>query len=290
MELTVVLSCRNGERTIGRQLEALARQSSRRRWEVVVSDNGSTDASRAVVERYRDRLPNLRVVDASQKVGLPHARNVGAAAAAGAAVAFCDDDDEVADDWVEAMGSALEQDELVAGRLEHERLNEAWAVEVRGNPQTHDLPQWDFTPYLPYAFGCTIGVTRRLHDSVGGFDEEMIPTGEDMDYCWRLQQAGARIRFVPTVVTHYQVRHRVGEIYRQARNYGIGNVLVYKKHRRLGMPRPPHPLATGMRKWLGVVKLFAVASNRKRLGLAVWHLGLRTGMLQGSLKHRVLFL
>lgn len=291
MELTVVLSCRNGARTIGRQLDALAGQSWDGSWEVVVSDNGSTDESLAVVDGYRKRVPGLRVVDASQTVGLPHSRNVGAAAAMGVAIAFCDDDDEVAGGWVAAMGDALRHDELVAGKLEHERLNEPWAIGVRGNPQVDGLPEWSFVPsYLPYAFGCTIGVTRRLHDSIGGFDEEMVPSGEDMDYCWRLQLHGARIRFVEDAVTHYQLRHRLREIYRQGRNYGIGNTLVYKKHRALGMPRATHPVITGARKWLGLVKLLALAWNKERRALAAWHVGLRTGMLVGSVRHRVLLL
>jgi GT2 family glycosyltransferase len=290
VELSVVLSCRNGARTIGRQLDALAGQRWEGAWEVVVSDNGSTDESLAIVERYRDRLPNLQIVDASDRTGNPHSRNVGAAAAAGPALAFCDDDDEVGEGWVAAMGEALRHDELVAGRLEHRRLNEPWAIEVRGHPQTDGLCEWGFIPYYPFAFGCTIGITRRLHDSVGGFDEDVVPSAEDMDYCWRLQIAGARIRFVPEAVTHYRLRHELARIYRQARNYGIGNTLVYKKHRRLGMAAAPHPLATGIRKWLGLGKMFALAWSRRRLAYAVWHLGLRTGMLQGSIRHRVLFL
>jgi glycosyltransferase involved in cell wall biosynthesis len=290
MELSVVLSCRNGARTIGRQLEALTRQTWDGAWELVVSDNGSTDDSRAIAEGFRDRLPSLRVVDASARIGLPHSRNAGVAAAAGEAIAFCDDDDEVADGWVAAMGEALQRHELVAGRLDLDRDNEPWAIDVRGRPQTDGLPEWGFVPYFPFAFGCTIGVTRRLHESVGGFDEQLVPAGEDMDYCWRLQLARAQIRFVPSAVTHYALRHDLAGIYRQARNYGFGNVLVYEKHRRLGMPAAPQPLATGLRKWLALPKHVALAWSRGRRGHAAWQLGLRTGMLQGAVQRRVLFL
>jgi glycosyltransferase involved in cell wall biosynthesis len=290
MELSVVLSVRNGARTIGRQLEALAGQRWDAAWELVVSDNGSTDETRAIVERYRDRLPSLRVIDASARVGLPHSRNAGVAAAAGEAIAFCDDDDEVADGWVAAMGEVLRHDELVAGRLDLERDNEPWAIQVRGNPQEDSLPEWGFVPYLPFAFGCTIGVSRRLHESVGGFDELLVPAGEDMDYCWRLQQAGATIRFVPAAVTYYALRHDLQGIYRQARNYGLGNVLVYEKHRRLGMPAAPRPLATGLRKWLALPKHLALGWSKRRRAHAAWQLGLRTGMLRGAVQRRVLFL
>jgi len=64
-------------------------------WEVIVSNNGSTDETVAIVEQYQDKLPNLRIVDSSDQRGAAHARNVGALAAAGEALAFCDADDEV---------------------------------------------------------------------------------------------------------------------------------------------------------------------------------------------------
>jgi GT2 family glycosyltransferase len=289
MELSVIVTCHNGAETIGTQLEALAGQQWSGSWEVVVVDNGSTDDSREIIERFRGRLPGFRVVEASEKAGHGYACNVGARASAGESLAFCDDDDEVAPGWVAAIGEALREAELVAGRLEHDRLNETWAIAVRGRPQTDGLPVWEFVPYFPFAFGCTIGIARRLHDSVGGFDEEMVPSAEDMDYCWRLQLAGAQIRFTPSAVTHYRGRANLGGVFRQARNYGVGDVRVYKKHRRLGMPAVQHPLAMGVRKWLGLVKLFALAWNRTRLALALWHLGLRTGRLRGSIDQRTLF-
>ena len=76
--LTVILLTRNGARTIGRQLEALANQSSSEPWELVVVDNGSSDRTLEIVEEYRSRLPSLRVADASGDRGAAHACNIGA--------------------------------------------------------------------------------------------------------------------------------------------------------------------------------------------------------------------
>jgi GT2 family glycosyltransferase len=289
VELSVILPCHNGAPTIEFQLDALCRQEWSGSWELVVVDNRSTDGTRAIVERYRDRLPALHVVEASEKAGLPYACNVGMRTAAGKAAVFCNHDDEVAPGWLAAMGEALRRDEFVAGRLEHDRLNEPWAIEVRGRLQVAGLVESGFGRYLPFAFGCTLGVLRSRHDAIGGFDESLVPAAEDMDYCWRLQLAGSELRFVPDAVTHYRLRHNLRAIYRQGRNYGLGDVLVYKKHRRLGMPPAPHPLATGIRKWIGLVKLFALAWNKTRLALALWHLGLRTGRLRGSIDQRILF-
>jgi GT2 family glycosyltransferase len=290
VELSVILPSHNGAQTIGVQLEALSRQQWSGEWELVVVDNGSTDSTRAIVESYRDRLPSLQVVDAPEKSGISYALNRGIAEARGTTIVLCNDDDEVAPGWLAAMGEALRQDELVAGRLEHARLNKPWMIDVRGQPQNERLPEWGFLPYLPFAFGTTIGVRRSLHDAIGGFDENITPAAEDMDYCWRLQLAGAEIRFVHDAVTHYRMRDDVRGLFRQAYNYGVGNVRVYKKHRGLGLAPAPRPWRRGVRAWLGLCKRSLFAWNRPRFLLLVWHLGLRTGMLRASVTERVVFL
>ena len=123
MKLSVIIPCLNAAGTIGAQLDALAVQQWDQPWEVIVADNGSTDRSLAIVERYRYKLPNLRVVDASARRGQPCALNTGAMAAKGDALAFCDADDEVAPGWLPAMGKALSKYDFVACRVDFKKLN-----------------------------------------------------------------------------------------------------------------------------------------------------------------------
>lgn len=290
MELSVILPSHNGEKTIGAQLEALARQQWPGEWELVFVDNRSTDGTRAMVEAYRDRLPSLSVISAEEKSGIAYALNCGIAASRGTSILICNDDDEVAPGWLAAMGDALRVHEVVAGSLEQERLNENWMIGVRGRPQSDRLPEWGFLPYLPFAFAASIGVRRSLHDAIGGFDEDIAPAAEDMDYCWRLQLAGAEIHFVPNAVTHYRMRSDLPGLWRQAYNYGVGNVLVYRKHRALGLAPAPHPWRVGVRAWLGLGRRLLLAWSKPRFALFVWHLGLRMGMLRASVQHRVVFL
>jgi len=68
MKLSVILPCFNGAETIALQLEALANQQWEGDREVIVSNNGSTDDSMEIVERYRDRLPNLRMFSDPSKL------------------------------------------------------------------------------------------------------------------------------------------------------------------------------------------------------------------------------
>lgn len=290
MELSVILPSHNGARTIGNQLEALARQRWSGEWELVFVDNRSTDDTRAIAESYRDRLPSLSVISCDERNGIPYALNCGIEAARGTSIVICNDDDEVAPGWLAAMGDALREHEVVAGSLEQERLNQDWMIGVRGRPQTDGLPEWGFLPYFPFAFGATIGVRRTLHDAIGGFDEDLALAAEDMDYSWRLQLAGAAIHFVPEAVTHYRMRSDLRGLWRQAYNYGVGNVLVYKKHLALGLAPAPHPWRRGVRAWLGLGKRLLLAWSKPRVALFVWHLGLRMGMLRASLEQRVVLL
>ena len=105
--VSVVMPVRNGARYIGEQLTALAAQSYHGPWELVVADNRCTDRTVSVVERFRSALPVVRLVEASTRVSLNHARNVGAAAAAGELLAFCDADDVADRDWLAALRARL---------------------------------------------------------------------------------------------------------------------------------------------------------------------------------------
>ena len=100
------------------QLAALAQQTYRDRWEVLVCDNGSTDDTREVAMEWQQRLPQLRLIDASERKGLNHARNVGVEHASGDFIVFCDGDDVVSPGWLEALAWAAPRADVVAGALE----------------------------------------------------------------------------------------------------------------------------------------------------------------------------
>lgn len=286
MKLSVIIPCFNAADTLPIQLEALANQDYFDSWEVIISDNGSTDDSVAIVEQYKERLPNLRIVDSSKQQGRSFARNTAAKTATGDALAFCDADDEVAPGWVAAMGKALSKYEFVAGRLEYKKLNEAWVQKAYTLKQKNGLLEYKYPPYLPFAGSCNLGLKRSLHESVGGFDENMIRL-QDVDYCWRLQLAGIKLHFVKDAVVHYRLRSTLNGMYEQARLWGEYDVFLYKKYQPLGMPQLSWK--TSGKAWLHLLKrlpkeFFTKETRSKWVKDLAW----RIGRVQGCVKYRIL--
>ncbi len=284
MKLSVIIPCYNAEATLGLTLEALARQAWDQPWEVLIVDNRSTDGSRAVAERYRDRLPCLRIVDAVERQGQPYAITTGVRAARGESVAFCDADDEVGDGWLPAMGAALAQHEFVAARVDVEKLNSGWILQSRGNNQQNGLQPYRYPPFLPHAGGGTVGMRRQLYLEFGGFDET-LPYLHDTDFCWRVQLAGVKLHFVPEAVMHVRYRDSLRTLYRQARNYAEYNVLLYKRYRKHGMPTIS--LRMSARTWWQMLRRLRTVRDKGSFGLWLWYFAQRIGRLQGSIKHRV---
>lgn len=282
--LSVVIPCRGEPDLLAEQLAALAEQEvPDDPWEVVVADNGSGGALAPVIDRFRDRVPGLRLVDAAQRPGAAHARNVGAAAAHGERLAFVDADDVVAADWVRGMQRALARDRFVASRHDRDRLNPP-SLRSRSVAQVTGVQTYRYPPFLPHAGGCGLGVHRDVHEAVGGFDEDMRLL-EDTDYCWRVQLAGVPLAFAPEALVHVRLRSSGVATFRQGYGYGRYNVLLYKRYLDRGMPRLRW--TSGVRALLRLLlranRLFSSAERYRYL----YSLGFRLGRIGGSLRYHV---
>jgi glycosyltransferase involved in cell wall biosynthesis len=229
--LTVVIPAYNEGTRIDRQLEALSTQRYDGSWEVIVADNGSTDATRSRAEAWQDRLP-VRVVDASHRRGAAAARNQAVAHASGDGLLFCDADDAVAEGWLPAHAEALGRGDLVAGAIAHVRTGTAEASAV--------VP--DAAPTLlgwrPYGQTANCAVSRRAFDAVGGFPEHPDFVAEDVEFSWLAQLAGFELRYEPRAIVYKHARTTGRARMRQHYQYGRCDVDLYRRFRADGVPAP----------------------------------------------------
>lgn len=287
--LSVIVPYYNAATTIGAQMEALARQRWDGWWEVICVDNGSIDDTLRIVEKYRDKLPHLRTMEASTVHTQYHAMNVGARAAKGEALLFCDADDEVGEGWLAAMAEALSTHDFVACRTESKKLNAPWLARGRGSSQGNGLHKLRFAPQLSYAGGGTMGIKRSLLlDVAGGFDDNMRHCGDTL-LSIQLQLAGKEIHFVHDAVLHLRHRETFWGGFRQGFGYGEYQSILYKKSIALGVPKIPRPWELGMRGWHEFLAMLPrVRSKASFAGLA-WRFGWQLGLLRGSIRHHVAY-
>jgi len=277
--ISVIVPVRDGLPWLEDQLAALAAQRTDVPWEVVVVDNGSTDGSTAVLERWADRHAGFTRLDGAGLPGAAAARNAGARVARGDALAFCDADDVVGTDWLAGCREALERADVVAGLFDLTSLNGQPASE----PVAASMLQ---LPHLPAGLSANLAVRRSAFLDVGGFAEDLA-TGEDVDLCWRLQEAGYRFALATGAVVAKRDRTGFREVFAQTAAYGRGAPVLYRRHRAAGARRN---LSGAARSWLWLVvhlpDLMGPGPARTAWARGA---GLRTGRLVGSVRERVFY-
>lgn len=281
MDVSVVMPVKNGMPLITLQLEALARQDFEGRWELIIADNGSTDGTRAELERFADKLP-LVILDATAVKGVGAVRNFGAQQASGRHILFCDADDVADESWVAAMSAGLEQYGAVGGVVELEQLNDAGNIAMSGiTGDRLDL----VGGYLYATMGCGIGVRADVFRQINGFDLRFKGVAEDTDFCWRVQLAGYEFGFAPGAVIHYRLRTSLRASLRQSRIYAKGAAQLASVYAHEFSEDTPADVVRTL-VWLTTrsPNLVLGARRRRKYLRALWYLW---GQLEGSREFQV---
>ena len=108
-KLSVIIPVYNVEKYLAKCIESVLSPDALD-YEIVIVNDGSTDASPAIAETYRARFPALITVVTTENCGLGAARNTGMAHSSGEFLYFLDSDDYLAPGGIEAICACLEED------------------------------------------------------------------------------------------------------------------------------------------------------------------------------------
>lgn len=285
--LSVVIPVYNPGPLLAEQLEALGAQDWEEPFEVVLADNGCTDGALDCVATVSDRF-NVRVIDASDRRGPSHARNRGAEQAYGGWLAFCDSDDVADPQWLRRLWASRASGDIVGGACDVESLNDPRVLKARGGPEYgRSLPEGPcrFLPYLP---SCNLLMRRDLFLSLGGWDET-LPHCEDVDFSWRAQLDGATLAFTSDAVMKYRFRPSTLGLFHQIRRYKAAEAQLFVRYRSRGAQRQSAVEVLGRWWWLVSRSPYVVLGlERRTLWCSI--AGSIVGLLQGSLRHHVVYL
>jgi glycosyltransferase involved in cell wall biosynthesis len=155
------------------------------------------------------------------RVSIPHQRNVGVREARGDVIVFTDAGCRPLPGWLERLVAPLRADESVTAGVSQDMAGQ---IKYELPPEhSGEATYLRESPTLNFAF------RRAAFDAVGGFDES-FQYGSDVDFSWRLNDMGYRIRCVPDAI----IRHDYGSPRRQRRRsyvYGKARARLYRKHR-----------------------------------------------------------
>jgi len=223
---SVIVCTRNGNARIDRCLRALEELLDQRH-EVLVVDDGSSDGT---ADRVAAAFPQVRLLRL-EPVGLSAARNAGAAAASGEIYAFTDDDCEPDAEWLDRLRRVFADGRFAAvGGPNLPPRPRSWREAVvcaaPGAP-SHVLLDDEEAEHLP---GCNLAVTRTAFEAIGGFNPVFHTAGDDVDFCWRLRDAGFRLGFAAGAFVWHWRRPSVSAFLRQQIGYGRAERLLIKIH------------------------------------------------------------
>lgn len=245
LDATVLIATYNRADLLDRTLSSLARLRVRagRRWDAVVVDNNSTDATRAVVERHASGFPvRLRYIFEARQ-GRSSALNAGIAAAAGTVLAMTDDDVIVDPGWLDAACDALlaPDDRTVAYaggpvRPLWEAPPPPWLDLDRGDLwgtiaiQDHGSDGFVYEERQKVPLGANMAATRELFARAGEFRADLgrssgarVLGQEVPDLLARARSCGFRGVYVPAMrVEHHVPAVRLTRQYFRRWWYGKG--------------------------------------------------------------------
>jgi glycosyltransferase involved in cell wall biosynthesis len=247
-KVSVIVCSRNGARTICDTFQGL-RKLDYPNYEVIVVDDGSNDNTSLLARHYGFPVINTSSLGLSSALpgrenghdwiitrpnrGLSNARNLGLAAATGEIIAYIDDDAYPDPHWLRYLVASFLNprtakyagvggpnlapagDGLIADCVAH----------APGGP-IHVLLTNREAEHIP---GCNMAFRRVALKAIGGFDPQFHVAGDDVDVCWRLQQAGWSLGFSPAALVWHHRRNSVQAYWKQQHGYGKAEAMLERK-------------------------------------------------------------
>lgn len=222
---SVIVCTRNGGKRLTACLDSIA-QLKYDNFETLVINDGSSDNTRKLLEQ-RDDVRSFHL----DRAGLSAARNYGAEQATGEILAFTDDDCIVDPYWLSELSRMYEttEHEAVGGpnlSPKPSSLSLALTTAAPGAP-THVMLTDTLAEHLP---GCNLTVRKSAFTKVGGFDPIFETAGDDVDFCWRLRDAGYTLGFTGVAFVWHHRRSTIWKYLKQQKGYGKAEALLFKKH------------------------------------------------------------
>lgn len=213
MQTAVVILNWNGKNFLEQFLPVLIRQT-RDEARIVVADNASTDGSVGLI---REQFPSVDVIIHPENAGFASGYNQALRQVDATYYVLLNSDIEVTEGWLKPMIDMMESDPMIGAcqpkimsYYEKEKFEYAGAaggyIDKYGYPFCRgrifnsievDRGQYNDETEIFWATGACMVVRADLFHSLGGLDDDFFAHMEEIDFCWRLNNAGYKVMYCP---------------------------------------------------------------------------------------------
>lgn len=236
--VSVVIPCRNEEKTIHLVLDAIRAQSYPiELLQVVIADGLSEDRTRQEIAAFTNAHPDLGllVVDNPKRI-IPAGLNLAIKASKGDIIVRMDAHSIPNPDYIARCVDALEKGiaQNIGGVWDIQAGTDSWIArsiaEAAGNPLAVGDAHYRFTDKADYVDTVPYGAYKReLFEQVGFFDETLL-ANEDYELNTRIIQSGGKIWLDPQIRCVYYARPNLRALSRQYFGYGYWKFQMLKRY------------------------------------------------------------
>ena len=233
--LSAIIPVFNAEKTIALCFDSILKNSFKE-FEIIAVDDGSTDRSLAIMDKYANKSQNIKILKSNHR-GPSAARNKGAKIARGEILAFLDSDCIVKEDWLENISHNFESHNIVAVAGQY---NDSYDKGFISRFALNELlfRERGFGRFMPSGSTCNFGVKKDIFFSSGGFPEDII-AGEDIYLSNQVSKLG-RIMWDKNNGVKHCFKTTLGGYLKQQFGYTKNGMRLFIRHPSLAFQKTLH--------------------------------------------------
>lgn len=282
--VSIIIPTYNRDRLLSLTIDSfLAQDYPKDRYEIILSNNNSTDKTREVIESYCTQHPAIKSI-LEPRQGVHYARNSAAKIAQGDILYFTDDDMIATPSLLSELVKMFDLDPLIAsvtgkviGRFDVPPP--AWVKKHLINSHlsltSEELPDELSISDKDIIYSCHQAIRSDVFFQCGGFNPEntagiWVGDGET-GLGIRMQQAGYKFAYTPASIIYHMIpesRTTLAYLIKRSGNQGNGDSYTdYRKHRNR------RQLLRDMlrRSTIGFLRLMKTTLHNIRIGKESWH-------------------
>lgn len=254
MDLSIIIVNYNTRELLKQTIQSVIDNTYKLEYEVIVVDNASSDDSVPVIKK---NYPQVNVIQNTENLGFPKANNIGIKQSTGRYVLLLNSDTEVIGDCLQKCINYMDSHTdigvlgcklvLANGELDHAckrgfptpeaslwymlKMYKLFPGNKRFGQYKMNYLSDDEINEVDSLTGAFMLLRREVIDKVGLLDEQFFMYGEDLDWCFRIKEAGWKVVYYPEAVTvHYKGGSSKKKRYKTIYEFHRAMYLFYNKH------------------------------------------------------------